>query len=98
MIRDDSLHDDQAPEGARVTIVTRDGQRFSDYLGQPTGMPGNPMSADALRGKFLRCCAAGGLAPDATERLYRHIGSIETAATPLPTAAAQAAPEAAVPA
>lgn len=98
MIRDDSLHDDLAPEGTRVTIVTRDGQRFTDYLGQPTGMPSNPMSADALRGKFLRCCGAGGLSPVAAEGLYRHIGSIEAAATPLPMAAAQPTAEAAVPA
>lgn len=93
MIRDDALQDENAPEGTRVTIVTRDGQRFTDYLGQPTGMPGNPMSADALRGKFLRCCDTGGLSPADAERLYRHIRGIETEAVPYP-AAAQAAPQA----
>lgn len=98
MIRNDSLHEENAPEGARVTLATSDGQRFTDYLGQPTGMPGNPMSADALRAKFLRCCDAGGLSPADAERLCRHIHSIETAAVPFPAAAAWAAPEAAVPA
>jgi 2-methylcitrate dehydratase PrpD len=92
MIRDDSLHDEHAPEGTRVTIVTPDGQRFTDYLGQPTGMPGNPMSADALRGKFLRCCDAGGISPAEAERLYRHICSIETTAVPLPAMTAPAVP------
>lgn len=81
-----------------MTLATSDGQRFTDYLGQPTGMPGNPMSADALRAKFLRCCDAGGLSPADAERLCRHIHSIETAAVPFPAAAAWAAPEAAVPA
>lgn len=98
MIRDNSLHHDHAPEGARVTIRTHDGQAFTDYLGQPTGMPGNPMSAEALRGKFLRCCDAGLVAPAEAERLYRHIGSLQTAAAPLPVAAGQTAPEATVPA
>ena len=86
MIRDDSLADAEAPEGARVTIRTRDGQTVSDWLGQPTGMPGNPMSADALRGKFAACCAAGGLGAAETERLYRHIRGLELAAGPLPAA------------
>lgn len=94
MIRDDSLHDEHAPEGARVTIRTHDGQAFTDYLGQPTGMPGNPMTAEALRTKFLRCCEAGGVAPAEAERLYRHVFSLHTAAAPLPAAAGQAASEA----
>ena len=98
MIRDDSLHAEDAPEGARVTIHTEDGQTFTDYLGQPTGMPGNPMSGGDLRAKFLRCCEAGGLAATEAERLHRHIRGLDTAAAPFPAAAGKAVPEAAVPA
>ena len=45
------------PEGARVTITTLSGQRYSDYLGAPTGMPETPLS-DAALGDKLRSCAA----------------------------------------
>lgn len=96
MIRDDALHTDEAPEGARVTIRTREGQVFTDYLGQPTGMPGNPMSEGELSAKFLRCCDTGGLTAAEAGRLLRHIRRIETEASPLPAEAGKVVPEAAL--
>ena len=64
MRRDDSLSGNPAaPEGARVTITTKDGRAFSGLLAEPTGMPGNPMSDAQLEKKFLYCCTFGG-APD----------------------------------
>ncbi|KAB2850659.1 MAG: MmgE/PrpD family protein, partial [Hyphomicrobiaceae bacterium] len=78
MRRVDSLHDDAAPEGARVTIRTRDGRELSAYLGKPSGMPGNPLSDADLRRKFLRCAAIGGVDGAAASRLLERLGVIET--------------------
>jgi 2-methylcitrate dehydratase PrpD len=77
MRRVDALHSDDAPEGSRVTVVTRDGREFSDYLGQPTGMPGNPMPDDILYAKFLRCAAAGGMRESDGRRLLERLIDIE---------------------
>lgn len=79
MRRVDSLHNEDAPEGARVTIVMNDGRELSGYLGQPTGMPGNPMSDDQLHAKFLRCAAAGGVQEAERVRLLAHLNEIERA-------------------
>lgn len=79
MRRVDSLQSDDAPEGARVTITTNDGRQLQSYLGQPTGMPGNPMTGDQLQAKFLRCAAAGGLAGADGTRLLAYLNAIELA-------------------
>ncbi len=89
MIRNDALHSEAAPEGAKVTIHTQDGQTVSGYLGQPKGMPGNPMSEQDLHLKFRNCCETGGLDAAATEQLHRHISALERAPTALGPLAAR---------
>ncbi len=79
----DALDSKEAPEGARVTLVTKDGAEFSGYLGEPMGMPGNPMSDADLHEKFLRCAAIGGLARAKADALLRHLVGIESALPPL---------------
>ena len=79
MRRVDSLEDDEAPEGARVALTIDDGGEVADYLGVPTGMPGNPMSDDQLRDKFLGCAAVGGLEPDRAMALLKYLKNIESA-------------------
>ncbi len=79
MIRDDGLHTEAAPEGARITIRTTDGRKVTGYLGEPRGMPGNPMSDEELHEKFLRCCEAGGLDRTGAEALHRHLAGLEGA-------------------
>lgn len=79
MRRVDALHDETAPEGARVTIRTRDGREVSDYLGQPSGMPGNPLSEADLHRKFRRCAAIGGLDEAAAARLLERLAGLEGA-------------------
>ncbi len=79
----DALDSKEAPEGARVTLVTKDGTEFSGYLGEPMGMPGNPMSDADLHEKFLRCAAIGGLARAKADALLRHLVGIESARPPL---------------
>jgi hypothetical protein len=56
---DDTVHQ-RCPEGAGVTITTGSGEQFSDFLDRPTGMPGNPVSTQALVGKFEDCLKHGG--------------------------------------
>lgn len=89
MHRVDALQTEEAPEGARVTIETKDGHAVTAYLAQPTGMPGNPMSDQRLYVKFRRCLKAGGVPEQQAEELLQHLLSIETAATPLGTFARQ---------
>ena len=78
MHRVDSLEDPRAPECARVTLLTNDDGELTEYLGEPTGMPGNPMSDDQLNRKFLRCTAVGGLRPDQSATLLKHLTTIES--------------------
>ncbi len=82
MRRVDSLEDEEAPEGARVTLSTNDGGEVADYLGVPTGMPGNPMSDEELHEKFFRCTAAGGLEHGSATDLLRDLTNIESAIDP----------------
>lgn len=89
MHRVDSLQTEEAPEGARVTIATKDGRTVTGYLAQPTGMPGNPMSDQRLYVKFRRCLKAGGVPEQQAEELLEHLLNIETASTPLGTFARQ---------
>jgi 2-methylcitrate dehydratase PrpD len=83
MRRVDALHRDEAPEGARVTLQTIDGDDVTGYLGEPMGMPGNPMSDETLHEKFLRCVATGGLDQPQATALLRHLDGIESAKTAL---------------
>ncbi len=45
----------RCPEGAGVTLITNQGVEFKDFLERPTGMPGNPISTQALVAKFRNC-------------------------------------------
>jgi 2-methylcitrate dehydratase PrpD len=56
---DDTVHQ-RCPEGAGVTITTRSRELYSDFLDRPTGMPGNPISTQALVAKFRDCLEHGG--------------------------------------
>ena len=47
----------QFPECARVTIAMASGDAFTDFLGAATGMPSNPISDEALSGKFRTCAS-----------------------------------------
>jgi len=79
MRRVDSLHADEAPEGARVTITTTRGNEIHGYLGQPTGMPGNPLTDAHLHQKFLRCAKAGGIDDLRARELLVHLAALEEA-------------------
>ena len=77
MRRVDSLHTDEAPEGARVTLITAEGNKIQGYLGQPTGMPGNPLTDERLHAKFLRCAEAGGVEDLRARELLEHLKALE---------------------
>lgn len=82
MCRVDELHSEAAPEGARVTLITRQGEKYQSYLGEPTGMPGNPMTDAQLHMKFFRCCEAGGMKKDRAKTLLEHLLNLEAHALP----------------
>ncbi|PID39678.1 MAG: hypothetical protein CR984_06215 [Proteobacteria bacterium] len=82
MRRVDELHTEAAPEGARVTLITRKGEKFQSYLGEPTGMPGNPMTDAQLHTKFFRCCEIGGMQKDHADNLLDHLLYLDTRALP----------------
>jgi 2-methylcitrate dehydratase PrpD len=78
MRRVDELHSEAAPEGARVTLITHQGKEFQAYLGEPTGMPGNPLTDTQLHTKFFRCCEVGGMKKGDAKRRLEHLLSLET--------------------
>ena len=75
----DALHADEAPEGARVTLATTRSSEIHGYLGQPTGMPGNPLTDERLHQKFIRCAKAGGVDDPRTGELLAHLAALEEA-------------------
>ncbi len=66
-----------SPECARVTISMLGGDVFTGFLGEPTGMPGNPMSDEALEEKFRTCAGSTGLPSKKIERILETIWNIE---------------------
>jgi len=79
MLRVDSLHADEAPEGARITLITAEGSKVQGYLGQPAGMPGNPLTDGRLHEKFLRCAETGGVDDLRARDLLEHLIALEKA-------------------
>jgi 2-methylcitrate dehydratase PrpD len=51
----------RCPEGAGVTLITNRRVEFKDFLERPTGMPGNPISTQALVAKFQSCFKHSGM-------------------------------------
>jgi len=64
-----------APEGAIVTLTTRDGRRLQRVLGAATGMPANPASDERLFVKF-RGCARSVLDEATAETLLGRLRSL----------------------
>ena len=65
------------PECAVVRLELNDGRTFEDFLGEPTGMPGNPMSDEALEEKFRTCAGSAGLPSKKIERILETFWNIE---------------------
>jgi 2-methylcitrate dehydratase PrpD len=75
----DSLHTEEAPEGARVTVITNRGSEIRGYLGEPKGMPGNPLTDAELHRKFLLCAATAAIDDARAHGLLRHLAALEDA-------------------
>ena len=84
MRRVDSFEEAEGPECARITLVASDGSRLTGFLGEPVGMPANPMSDEQLHEKFLRCTSFGGLQHDYAVSLLKHLTEIESMPSGLP--------------
>lgn len=83
MRRVDSLQHAETPECSRTTITASDGSEFTGFLGEPRGMPGNPMTDEELRQKFMDCAAAGGVPRGRSAALLDHLTEIESKTSPL---------------
>ena len=81
MRRIDSLQDAKAPECARITLLTDDDRELTGYLGEPMGMPSNPMTEGQIHDKFLKCTAVGGMLSDQSTTLLKHLTTIELASS-----------------
>jgi 2-methylcitrate dehydratase PrpD len=79
MHRVDELHDEGAPECARITVQMHDGSEISGYLREPLGMPGNPMSNEQFRKKYFDCVSRGGLEELEAALLLNTLENIEQA-------------------
>ena len=77
MRRVDSLPTNETAGGVRVTLITADGNEIQEYLGQPTGMPGNPLTDQRLHEKFLRCAEAGAIDGTEARGLLEHLDALE---------------------
>lgn len=65
------------PEYAVVRLELNDGRVFEDFLGEPKGMPGNPMSDESLEEKFRNCAGSAGLSSARIESLVETFWNIE---------------------
>ena len=73
---------ERCPEGAGVTLVMNNGTEHGDFLERPTGMPGNPVSDEALMVKFANCLNFAGRDFDRSSSLARAWLAIDSAARP----------------
>ena len=62
---------------AVVRLELNDGRVFEYFLGEPKGMPGNPMSDGALDEKFRACAGGAGFSSARIERILETFWSIE---------------------
>ncbi|HYB73381.1 MAG TPA: MmgE/PrpD family protein [Candidatus Sulfotelmatobacter sp.] len=62
----------------QATIVTKDGRRLAHYVPEARGNPGNPLTDDEIRAKFLDL-AGPVLGPRRARRLMRAVLALETA-------------------
>jgi len=56
----------------------RVGRRVRDFLPRPRGMPGNPVSDEALEDKFRGCFRYGGFSEERARRVAKRLWRLET--------------------
>jgi 2-methylcitrate dehydratase PrpD len=67
---------DESPEGAFITVESKDGDRFSQHTAIATGMPSKPMTDLELEHKF-RACTRGILTAEQSSRWIERITHLE---------------------
>jgi 2-methylcitrate dehydratase PrpD len=68
------------PEGAHVTVTTRDGKRFEHFNGFARGTTARPLSDDEIAGKFMSC-APGPLGQAGASKLLQQLRDLENVAS-----------------
>ena len=65
------------PEGAHVTVTTRDGRSFAHFNGFARGTTARPLRENEIAGKFMDC-ASGAIGKPAAERLLAQLRALDT--------------------
>jgi 2-methylcitrate dehydratase PrpD len=65
------------PEGAHVTVTTRDGRSFEHFNGFARGTTARPLTDAEIAGKFMGC-ASGAIGQPEAERLIGQLHALET--------------------
>lgn len=65
------------PGGARLEVRLKDGRTLGRTVAYAKGEPGNPMSTDEFRQKFLDCTRVAGMPAGQAQELLGHIGRLE---------------------
>ena len=65
------------PECARVTATMSDGKTFTRFVGAATGMPGNPLTTDALVDKLRACTAHAGWSDARIDKVLKNLENID---------------------
>ena len=68
----------RCPEGAGIVLTTSQGDYYDEFLERPTGMPGNPISDQALTAKFYDCCRYGGIMKPRSTRIAKRVWQLES--------------------
>jgi 2-methylcitrate dehydratase PrpD len=69
---------ERCPEGAYIVLDLADGRQLRDFLPRPRGMPGNPVSDEALEDKFRDCFRYGGVSEERARRVAQRLWRLET--------------------
>ncbi len=85
MIEDNELNGPEFqphfPECCRVTLTMKDGQSFAHFTQAATGMPGNPLSDEALLAKFTSCMAFAGWSEQRAQNMRDNLQQIDELST-----------------
>lgn len=65
------------PEGAHVTVTTRDGRSFEHFNGFARGTTARPLTESEITEKFM-ACASGAIGKSESERLIGRLHALET--------------------
>jgi len=70
------------PSAAQIVVHLKNGQSFAARVERAQGEPNNPMSAEAMRSKFIDCLAFAGIPSERAQAAYGRLSRLEQDHTP----------------